>query len=92
VTPTGTTATRLIVLRGNSGSGKSTVARAVRERYGRGCALVEQDYLRRVVLKERDVEGGIAPDLIAHTVRFALDRGYHVLLEGSSPGRATAPC
>jgi guanylate kinase len=40
VTPTGTTATRLIVLRGNSGSGKSTVARAVRERYGRGCALV----------------------------------------------------
>jgi predicted kinase len=80
--PIGTTATRFIVLRGNSGSGKSTVARAVRERYGRGCALVEQDYLRRIVLKERDVEGGIAPDLIAHTVRFALDRGYHVLLEG----------
>lgn len=82
VTPTGTTATRLIVLRGNSGSGKSTVARAVRERYGRGCALVEQDYLRRIVLRERDVDGGIAPALIAQTVRFALDHGYHVVLEG----------
>jgi hypothetical protein len=82
VTPTGTSATRLIVLRGNSGSGKSTVARAVRERYGRGCALVEQDYLRRIVLRELDGDGGIAPALIAQTVRFALDHGYHVVLEG----------
>jgi predicted kinase len=82
VTPTGTSATRLIVLRGNSGSGKSTVARAVRERYGRGCALVEQDYLRRIVLRELDGDGGIAPALVAQTVRFALDHGYHVVLEG----------
>jgi predicted kinase len=82
VIPTGTSATRLIVLRGNSGSGKSTVARAVRERYGRGCALVEQDYLRRIVLRELDVDGGIALALIEQTVRFALDHGYHVVLEG----------
>ena len=82
VIPTGTDRTRLVVLRGNSGSGKTTVARAVRLRYGRGCALVEQDYLRRIVLRERDVDGGIAPALIAQTVRFALDHGYHVVLEG----------
>jgi predicted kinase len=82
VTPTGTTRTRLIILRGNSGSGKSTVARAVQRGYGRGCALVEQDYLRRTVLRERDVDGAIAPALIAQTVRFALDHGYHVVLEG----------
>jgi predicted kinase len=82
VTRTGTNRTRLIILRGNSGSGKSTVARAVRYRYGRGCALVEQDYLRRIVLRERDVDGGIAPALIEQTVRFALDHGYHVVLEG----------
>jgi predicted kinase len=82
VTPAGTSATRLIVLRGNSGSGKTTVARAVRMRYGRGCALVEQDYLRRIVLRERDLDGGIAPALIAQTARFALDHGYHVVLEG----------
>ena len=81
-TPTGTRRTRLIILRGNSGSGKSTVARAVRTGYGRGCALVEQDYLRRILLRERDVDGGVAPALIAHTVRFALDHGYHVVLEG----------
>src|SRR5215510_2150387 len=44
----------LIVVRGNSGSGKSTIARAVRDRYGRGCALIEQDYLRRTILREHD--------------------------------------
>jgi uridine kinase len=44
----------LVVIRGNSGSGKSTVTRELRHRYGRGCALVEQDYLRRMVLRERD--------------------------------------
>jgi len=80
--PTGTEETRLIVIRGNSGSGKSTVARRLQRGYGRGCALVEQDYLRRIVLRERDRPGGIAPALIEQTARFALDHGYHAVLEG----------
>jgi predicted kinase len=37
--------TRLIVLHGNSGSGKSTVATALREAYGRGVAWVSQDLI-----------------------------------------------
>jgi predicted kinase len=72
----------LVVIRGNSGSGKSTIAKQLQLLYGRGCALVEQDYLRRIVLRERDVDGGIAPALIEHTTRFALAHGYHVVLEG----------
>jgi predicted kinase len=80
--PVGTPTTKLIVIRGNSGSGKSTVARRLQRGYGRGCALVEQDYLRRIVLRERDEPGGIAPALIEQTVRFALDHGYHAVLEG----------
>jgi hypothetical protein len=78
----GSPGTKLLVIRGNSGAGKSSIARAVRLRYGRGCALIEQDYLRRVVLRELDRPGGLAPELIAQTVRFALDRDYHVVLEG----------
>jgi predicted kinase len=75
--------TRLIVIRGNSGSGKSTVARDVRLRYGRGCALVEQDYLRRNLLREHEsIQEPIAPELIGLNVRFALEHGYHVILEG----------
>ena len=81
-TPTGSTATTLVVIRGNSGSGKSTIARQLQLGYGRGCALIEQDYLRRKILRELDRPGGIAPDFIEHTARFALDHGYHVVLEG----------
>ena len=51
-------------------------------RYGRGCALVEQDYLRRVVLRERDRPGGLAPAFITHAVTFLLANGYHVVLDG----------
>ena len=55
----GTGKTRLIVLRGNSASGKSSVAAGLREKYGRGLALVGQDNLRRVVLRERDRPGAV---------------------------------
>jgi adenylate kinase family enzyme len=78
----GSFSTKLLIIRGNSGSGKSSVAREVRQRYGRGCALIEQDYLRRIVLRELDQPGGIAPELIEETARFALDRGYHAIVEG----------
>lgn len=71
------------MIRGNSGAGKSTVARQLRLRIGRGCALVEQDYLRRVLLREHDgVPDPIAPELIGLNARFALSRGYHVIVEG----------
>lgn len=79
---TGSPATILVCVRGNSGSGKSSVARELRRRHGRGCALVEQDYLRGTLLCERDKPSGAAPALIGQTVRFALDHGYHVVPEG----------
>jgi adenylate kinase family enzyme len=79
----GTAQSVLVIIRGNSGSGKSTIARQVRSRHGeRGVALVEQDYLRRILLRELDVPGGCAPQLISTVVTFALDHGYHVILEG----------
>ncbi|MEV0456619.1 kinase [Catellatospora methionotrophica] len=78
----GSTSTILVVIRGNSGAGKSSIARAVRLAYGRGCALVEQDHLRRIILREHDGPGGLAPDFIDATVRYLLDHGYHVVLEG----------
>ncbi|MGW0828895.1 AAA family ATPase [Streptomyces prunicolor] len=74
--------TRLIVVRGNSASGKSSVATGLRERYGRGIALVRQDVLRREVLRERDIPGGANIGLIDLTVRHALAHGFHTVLEG----------
>ncbi|MER5226684.1 AAA family ATPase [Streptomyces flaveus] len=79
---TSSPSTHLVVLRGNSASGKSSVAAGLRERYGRGIALVSQDTLRRDVLRERDIPGGANIGLIDLTVRHALEHGFHTVLEG----------
>lgn len=73
---------KLVVLRGNSGSGKSTVAKALREQGKTKIAIVEQDYLRRFILKEKETEGVDNIALIQQTVEFALSRDYNVILEG----------
>jgi adenylate kinase family enzyme len=73
---------KLIILRGNSGSGKSTVAKRLREVSDRKIALVEQDNIRRVILKEKETDDGANIALIAQIVEFALARGYDVILEG----------
>ncbi len=77
-------ANKLIVLRGNSGSGKSTLARELRENSDKEnkIALVEQDYLRRIVLKEKEKSGGDNIRLIKEVVKFSLFHGYDVILEG----------
>lgn len=75
----------LVIIRGNSGCGKSTIARELRQclvERDVKAALVEQDYLRRIVLKEKDRVGGDNIDLIEQTVLFALSKGYSVVLEG----------
>ncbi|MFJ4879465.1 AAA family ATPase [Streptomyces sp. NPDC088745] len=78
----GSADTRLIVLRGNSASGKSSVAAEIRRRYGRGLAIVGQDNLRREVLREHDVPGGANIGLIDVVARYALEHGFHVVVEG----------
>lgn len=82
MTSVGTDATRLIVLRGNSASGKTTTAREVRLRCGRKIAIVSQDVIRRDMLREKDVAGGVNVSLIDVIVRHSLNQGYHVILEG----------
>lgn len=52
---TGTSETTLILLRGNSGSGKTTVARALQRQRGRDqLAVISQDVVRREVLWAND--------------------------------------
>lgn len=82
LTMTGSNETKLIMLRGNSASGKSTAAKEIRKRFGRGIAIVGQDNIRRDILRERDEPGAANISLIDLTARYALDRGYHVIVEG----------
>ncbi len=79
---TGSETTRLVVIRGNSGSGKSTVAGALQQERPRDLAWVGQDALRRDLLRARDVPGGVPVDLIDTVARFTLDRGFHVVVDG----------
>jgi hypothetical protein len=72
----------LVVLRGPSCSGKTTTALAVRQAVGRGVAVVQQDVIRRELLRERDLPGALNIDLIATIVASCLAGGYDVILEG----------
>jgi hypothetical protein len=51
--------TRLIVVRGNSASGKSTGAAGLRGKFGRNLVIVGPDNLRRIVLA--NATGPVAP-------------------------------
>lgn len=79
---TGTLETVLVVLRGNSASGKTSLAQAVRQRAGRGVAIVSQDVVRRDIVWEHESPTGVNIGLIDIMVRHLLDAGYHVILEG----------
>ncbi|MFC1403410.1 MULTISPECIES: AAA family ATPase [Streptacidiphilus] len=73
----------LIVLRGPSAVGKTTLAKRIRAAYERrNLALVHQDVVRRELLREPDVPGGHNIDLIREITGFALGRGFHTVLEG----------
>ena len=80
---TGTSETTLIVLRGNSGSGKTTVARALQRQRGRDqLAVISQDVVRREVLWANDRPDNPAIGLIDLMARYALDQGFSVVVEG----------
>lgn len=72
-----------MVLRGNSGSGKSTVARSVQKQFDRAsCLIVSQDPVRRNMLREHDIAGGVNIELIEAIATWGLARGMVVIAEG----------
>lgn len=79
---TGSERSRLIIIRGNSGSGKSQLAHAIRAARPRGVAIIGQDVLRREILHVRDHPGALSVSYIDLSARFALDNGLDVVIEG----------
>ena len=45
---------KLIILRGNSGSGKTTIAKKLQKNFGHGTLLISQDVVRREMLYVKD--------------------------------------
>ncbi|BDZ64310.1 AAA family ATPase [Agromyces mangrovi Wang et al. 2018] len=72
----------LIVLRGNSGSGKSTVARLLQAELDGPAANLGQDHFRRIVYREREHESMAHAELLELAAVHCLGRGDHVILEG----------
>lgn len=73
---------KLIILRGNSGSGKTTIAKMLQNHFGEGTLLVSQDTIRRDMLKVRDRKGNLSHDLIRQITEYGKDKCEFVILEG----------
>lgn len=73
----------LVTLRGNSASGKSTVAHRLQRALPRGrVAVVGQDPVRRDLLWEHDTGHGDTISLLEAMVDHCLQRGRTVIIEG----------
>lgn len=71
---------RLIVLRGPSAAGKSTVACELAR--GRKVAVLQEDYFRRVILQLRDDDRSACRRMLHAGVLAGLESGFGVILEG----------
>lgn len=72
----------LIILRGNSGCGKTSTARLLQCQLGDGTMLVSQDVVRREILRVKDIESNPAIQLIYDLCMYGNNVGYTVILEG----------
>lgn len=72
----------LIILRGNSGSGKSTVAKALQRELGKDVLLIPQDVIRRDLLNTSDGENTTALPLLIKLLLYGSKNCEYVILEG----------
>lgn len=73
---------KLIIIRGNSGSGKSSVATALQRRLGRNNLMIPQDLVRRVMLFARDGKQTVAQPLLINLLDYGMEHCEYVILEG----------
>lgn len=74
--------TKLIIIRGNSGSGKTTTAKSLQQHFGQGTLLVSQDVIRRDMLKVPDREGNLSIDLMRQIAQYGKGKCDVVIVEG----------
>lgn len=73
---------KLIILRGNSGSGKSTTAKELQNKFGDNTMLISQDAIRRDMLKVKDGENTLALPLMKELLKYGHEHSEIVILEG----------
>jgi len=73
---------KIIVIRGNSGSGKTTIAKELQKELGHGTMLISQDVIRREIMYVKDRPNNKAIDLLHNLVAFAHKNCDIAILEG----------
>ena len=73
---------KLIVLRGNSGSGKTTIAKELQKRFGNNVMLISQDVIRRDMLNVKDGENTLVLPLMKELLVYGHGHSDSVILEG----------
>ncbi|TPR13207.1 AAA family ATPase [Apilactobacillus timberlakei] len=72
----------IILIRGNSGSGKTTVAKKLHQLLGSKSLLVSQDYIRRNMLHVKDKPGNLAINLIDSIIQYGIQNCNYIIVEG----------
>lgn len=72
----------IIIIRGNSGSGKTTVAKELCKQLGKDCMLLSQDVIRREILHTNDGVDNVAIELLSKLVLFGKEHSNIIVLEG----------
>lgn len=73
---------KLIILRGNSGSGKTTTAKALQRKLGHGTMLISQDVVRREMLFVKDGPDTEASQLLNELAIYGKKHCNIIILEG----------
>jgi hypothetical protein len=73
---------KIIIIRGNSGSGKTALSRALRNRIGGNTMLTSQDTVRREILKVPDAKGNASISLLIELIKYGKRNSSIIILEG----------
>ena len=73
---------KLITLRGNSGSGKTTVARKLQKKFGYNTMLISQDEIRRNMLWVKDGIDTKALPFMIELLKYGNEHSEIVIVEG----------
>jgi adenylate kinase family enzyme len=73
---------KLIILRGNSGSGKTTTGKELQRKFGYGTMLISQDIVRREMLFVKDGPNTEASQLLLELTLYGKKHCNIVILEG----------
>lgn len=73
---------KLIIIRGNSGSGKTTAAKALQQKLGHNIMVLSQDVIRRDILRVKDGSDTKVLPLLEELLLYGKNHCEVVILEG----------